>query len=273
MKNRLLFLVVTFFLLLQVSNALAQNSLVIAGTGDSQQLLRRLAQAFEEQNPGSKISVPDSVGSSGGVKALIHGQADMARVARPLKDKEMALAADLVYREFALSPVVFVANLQDKCVDSLTSAQVVGIFSGTIKDWSELGHCRPHKIYVAARELGDSSREVIEQKITGFREIATLAGKIIYSTPETVQTIEEHPFTFGFLPQATVGPKLAVFAFNGVAPSAANVQNGSYPLVGHLGLVWRGEPSALGGRFLDFIFSPAGKKIIRSIGVVPASVK
>jgi len=272
-KKTLQFVVFALLTLLLVSNALAQNSLMIAGTGDSQQLLRQLAQAFEEANPGTSIHIPDSIGSSGGVKALVYGQADMARVARPLKDKEKALAADLVYREFALSPVVFAANLPNKCVDRLTSEQVVSIFSGTIRNWSELGDCQSHKVYVAVRESGDSSRGVIEQKVTGFRDIATLAGKIIYSTPETVQTIEEHPFTIGFLPQAIVGPTLATFAFDGVAPSAANVQNGSYPLVSHLGLVWRGEPSPLGDKFLKFIFSPAGKKIIRSMGVVPASAK
>lgn len=271
MKNNVLFLVITFFSLLFVNSVLAQSHMVIAGTGDSQQLLRQLAKGFEKVNPGKQISVPDSIGSSGGVKALIHGQCDMARVARPLKKKEKALAADLVYREFGLSPVVFVANLQNRCVDNLTSEQVVGIFSGTLNNWADLGNCQPHKIYVAARELGDSSRDVIEKNVFGFKDISTLAGQVIYSTPETLQTLEEYPFTFGFLPQASVGSKLTTFSFDGIAPSESNVKNNSYPLVGHLGLVWRGELTDLGHKFLTYIISPAGKNIIRAMGVVPAS--
>ena len=53
--------------------AMAQNRIVIDGTGDSQQLLRILAKAFEQANPGTEVVVPDSVGSSGGVRSLLKG--------------------------------------------------------------------------------------------------------------------------------------------------------------------------------------------------------
>lgn len=263
--------VATLVLLLVAGSAMAQSQLVIEGTGDSQQLLRQLATAFEALNPGTQVVVPDSIGSAGGIKSLVKGKSDMARVARPLKDQERALAADLVYREFAYSPVVFAANLPDKCIKSLTTDQIVGIFSGAISDWSKLGHCRTNKIYVALREEGDSSRAVLESKIPEFKAIPQLAGKILYSTPEAVQTIEEHPFTIGFLPQAATGPNMLTLAFNGIVPGEATVLSGSYPLVAPLGLVWKGQLSGLGARFLAFIFSPEGEKIIRGAAAVPVS--
>lgn len=273
MRRYFLSLAVVVVTILATTNAMGQKQLMIAGSGDSQQLLRQLANAFEAANPASKVIVPDSIGSSGGIKALNNLRCDMARVARPLKDKELALAEDLVYREFASSPVVFAANLPDNCVNSLTTEQVVAIYSGSISDWSELGNCPPHKIYVAMRESGDSSRTVIEKKIPAFKTIPQFAGKTLYSTPETAQTITATPFSLGFLPQSATNAKMLSFAFNGVAPGESTVLNGSYPLTSPFGLVWRGELSDLGARFLAFIFSPEGKEIIRSLGVIPVSDK
>ncbi len=273
MQRYLLSFTVLFATILIATTAMAKNHLLIEGTGDSQQLLQRLGYAFETRNPDTKIIIPDTIGSSGGVKALINGKCDMARVARPIKEKELALADDLVYREFAFSPVVFAANLPDNCVNSLSSAQIVAIFSGSIGDWSELGNCPPHKIYVAIREAGDSSRTVIEKNIPEFESIPQFAGKTLYSTPETAQIIAATPFSIGFLPQSATNSKMLLFALNGVAPGEETVLNGSYPLTSPFSLVWRGELSDLGARFLAFIFGPEGKEIIRSLGVVPVSLK
>ena len=261
---RLAFSLTTF---LFAVSAMAQDQLTIEGTGDSQTLLRHLAKKFEQLNPKTKIIVPDSIGSSGGIKALHKGKCKMARVARPLKEEEKT--ADLSYHKFAYSPVVFTANLPEKCIDNLSSDQIVGIFSGTISNWSELGNCKPHKIYVATREFGDSSRSIIEKKVAGFKAIPQMTGKVIYSTPETLQTLEETPYAIGFLPLGSTSSKLQVFAFNGVVPKEPHVQDGVYPLASPFGLAWKGELSDLGSRFLTFLSSSAGMKITRSLGVVP----
>lgn len=261
-------LAVLLCLLCLVSPVSALEQLVIAGTGDSQHLLRQVARSFEKSNPGTRIVVPDSIGSSGGVKALISGKCDIARVARPLKARERAAAADLVYHHFASTPVVFVANLADKCVDNLNPDQVVAIFSGEITDWSNLGRCQSHKIYVAMREMGDSSRSVIESSVPRFAEIDPYAGKVIYSTPETARIIADFPYTIGYLPMISVPPKMAVFSYNGVAPSEAAIRDGTYSLTTPLGLVWRGELSPLGERFVSYLSSPAGRAVIRAQGAV-----
>ena len=39
-------------------------------------------------NSGYKVSVPNSIGSGGGIREVTNNRIDIARVARPLKDKE-----------------------------------------------------------------------------------------------------------------------------------------------------------------------------------------
>ena len=44
-----------------------------------------------------------------------------------------------------------------------------------------------------------------------------------------------------------------------------------YPLVTPFGMVWKGEMSENALRFMDFVFSDQGRKIISDYGVVPVS--
>ncbi len=244
------------------------DRIVIEGTGDSQSLLRRLAQAFEQRHPGTTVEVPDSIDSAGGIKATARGECDLGRIARPLKAREREYG--LNYRLFAYSPVVFAANLPSKCLDSLSPDQVRGIFSGKIRDWAELGECEEHKIYVAVREEGDSSRQVVEREIAGIAAEGARAGKMLYSTPETVQVLAEHPHTIAYLPLAAISKvDVTVLGIDGVSPSEKNVQGGKYRLVSPFGLVWRGELSGTSRIFVDFIFSAEGRQIIRAEGGWP----
>ncbi|BCR05954.1 hypothetical protein DESUT3_30230 [Desulfuromonas versatilis] len=256
-------------LILSVSAAFARDSIVIAGSGDSQQLLRVLAEAFQNSHPGARVQVPDSIGSSGGIKAAASGDCDLGRVARPLREREKPL--DLNYLPFARSPVVFAANLDAPCVNNLTEAQVNDIYAGRIGQWSELGACPQHKIYVANREEGDSSRAVLEQQVAGFQEVAGSAGKVIYSTPETVEVLSRYRFTLAYLPLSTIrgNTALRVFNYRGVAPEPEAVRSGDYPLVTPFGLVWQGRLEGPARQFVEFLFSSEAQQIMERQGVVP----
>lgn len=250
--------------------AAVEPRVLVEGSGDSQELLRGLAQAFSTTHPELVVEVGESIGSTGGVRAVAGGRSELGRVSRPLNDKERYFG--LEYQVFAWSPVVFAANLPGGCLDNLASEQILGIYSGAISSWKELGPCPDQKIYLAVREEGDSSRRVLEQALPGFQEIDTPAGKVIYSTPQTVEILETVPFTLAYVPLAALGgSKLVVFRLDSVAADAAAVLRGDYPAVTPFALVWKKPLSATARMFLDFVGSPAGEKIIRDFGVVPAS--
>ncbi len=256
-------------ILFSFSSAPAAQRLEIPGTGDSQKLLRKLALRFEEIHPGAIIDIPNSVGTVGGLKRLLNGEARIARTARPLTPYERE--GGLTNLVFAYSPVVFVANLETPCLEGLGAKEIVAIYSGEIGDWSQLADCPPHKIYVANREEGDSSRTVIESHVPGFKEIQAFAGEMIYSTPETLFTLRRHPFTIGFLPHAmALGSQLQFLSYEGVAPTLDNIRSGRYPLTVPLGIAWKENPRGLARQFLDFLFSPQAAAIMKDAGAVPA---
>ncbi|MCX5875903.1 MAG: substrate-binding domain-containing protein [Deltaproteobacteria bacterium] len=244
--------------------------LMIPGTGDSQVLLRKLAQLYAKNRPGIPVEIPESIGSGGGIRSVITGKNEIARVARPLTEKENAQG--LKSRIFAQAPVVFAVNPGVTGVETLSPEQIIGIYSGRIPQWDALDAALSGvgKIYVMNREEGDSSRTVLERLIPGFKEIAVPAGATVYSTPEAVQTLMASPNTIGYLPMpAVVGTGLKMLQVQGVAPSAANVRQKKYQMVIPFALVWKDTLTPRAQDFLDFLSSPAAKKLMLDNGAIP----
>lgn len=242
----------------------------VAGTGDSQEVLRKVAGALEKKLPDVLIEVPDSVGTSGGIKALLAGKVDLARVARPLKVEEKE--EGLTYMMFARSPVVCAVHPSVADINGITAEQILGIYSGRITDWTQLGSATSGKIYAIAREKGDSSFEVLSKFVPGLKEISEPVAKVTYTTPETVETLVRHKGTIGFLPlSATLGTPLRVLAIEGIQATPETVTGGQYKLVVPLGIVYKGTLEGLGRQFVDFLFSLEGRRILSQGGTVPVA--
>ncbi len=250
-----------------VFKGFAGQKIVVSGTGDNQELLRVLAGRLMEKLGEGEIVVPDTIGSSGGIKALAKGDIDIARVARPLKKNEESLG--LKYRQFATAPIVFVVHPDVTGIDNITTEQIVAVYSGKMRDWSELG-ARPGKIYPITREAGDSCLIVLGERLAGFAGIEKPVSKPIYTTQETVDALTRHSGTFGFVPMPViVGTKLKVLKVDGVYPSSENILSRQYKLSLPFALVCRDEPRGLSKRFIDFVFSNEGRDIMMKMGVVP----
>ena len=271
LKNMLLLFIFMKIITFTASAEDLAGKLVIEGTGDSQKLLRALGDAFEEHHPGITIHIPDSIGSSGGIKMVSTGKIEVGRIARELQEKERQ--AGLKSLLFAKSPVVFVAHPSVKDISGLSADQIVGIYSGKYRDWEAFGEAS-HKIYPIARESGDSSRTVIEAHIPEFKSLTNSVGKIFYTTPGTIQALEEHAYTFGYVPLSMVkAGRLRVLNFEGAPPSAENVHAGRYPLLVPFALVYKEKEnlSLPAQAFMDFLFSDAAGEIIREYSCVPVS--
>jgi phosphate transport system substrate-binding protein len=244
------------------------TELTVVGTGDSQLLLQALADAFESHHPKVKVTIPPSIGSSGGVRAVASGADVIGRIARPLTKNEQQF--NLSYHLFAYSPVVFIVNQSVAGIEGLTAQQALDIFSGKITNWSEVGGPE-HKIYLVNREEGDSSRLVLDRQIEGFATIEKSPGPIFYSTPEAMNALADNPFTIGYGPISMVkGPSMRALRFNGYSADTTLTSDGTYPLQSPFALIWKGPLSAPGQRFVEFLSSQESADIMRTFGVQPA---
>ena len=246
----------------------AVTTLVVAGTGDSQDLLRLLAQAFMRDNPGIRVDVPDSVGSTAGIRALLSGQAQLARTARPLREDERA--AGLTEFLFAKVPVVFAVHPSVTGVAGLTTGQAQALYAGKIKNWSELGG--PNlPIARVCRETPETSRELLNAAIPGFEVDGCRGQAVAYTTPDAVALTAEHPGAIGYFSlSAMAGTALIPLAFDGARPIPQEQPGqAAYPLAIPLALVSKAPLAPDVVRFLQFLAAPQAQALLLRQGCFP----
>ncbi len=259
-RLKFLFCKLIYLLFLAGAPALAiAHGLTIPGTGESQALLRVLALEYANTNADRSISVPFAIGSDGGLRELGAGRVQLARTARPLEQSE---SPGLVEIEFARSPLVFATN-DSVAVPTLSKAQLLGIYSGEITNWSELGG-PDHEIYVLHREPGSSIRSTLDKQWSDFAGVQSV-GSTVFSTPRVANIIRVKDFTIGYLPlSSALADGLSPIALDGVDPADKN-----YPLMSSFYLVYSGELQGRAQSFVGFLRSDAGAELLKEYGAVP----
>jgi phosphate transport system substrate-binding protein len=242
---------------------------VIEGTGDCQTLVRALASAFERENPGVRIEVPDTTGSKGGLRALANGKCDLARIARPLSDEDKAQG--ITDEPFALTPLVFIINAGVTGIADVSAAQVADIYAGRIVSCNQLGG-GDLKIYPLTREAGDILHTTLKTAVPSLGDLDPAKVKVYYSSQKLIDDVAAHPGAVGFTPLTETHGRGDVRAirFEGVSPTTGNVASGAYCLRLVCALAWR--PATLTRQakaFVAFMHTERAKNIIADMGGAP----
>ena len=112
----------------------ASGKVVVAGSSSVTPVMEKLKEAYVAVNSGAEIEIQES-DSTTGMTAAMDGTCDIGMASRELKDSE--LSAGLTPTVIATDGIAVIVN-KDSSVDSLTSDQVKGIYTGTITKWSEV---------------------------------------------------------------------------------------------------------------------------------------
>jgi phosphate transport system substrate-binding protein len=107
--------------------------LILTGSSTVAPLAAEIAVRFETRHPGVRIDVQTG-GSGKGIADARSGVADIGMASRGLKDGE----SDLTAHQIAADGVCLIVH-QSNPITELTDEQVVGIYTGQINNWSELG--------------------------------------------------------------------------------------------------------------------------------------
>ncbi len=116
------------------------ESVEIKGSDTLLQLVSNLAEAYSEDHD-VRISVTGG-GSGTGISSLINGEIDIADSSRPIKQKEIEMAADkgIDVWEFRIArDMLSVIVNPDNPVEKLTVDEISKIYKGEITNWQELG--------------------------------------------------------------------------------------------------------------------------------------
>lgn len=251
--------------------AQAQSTLRIRGSDTlGAKLIPSLAEAFKKQ--GGKVSFDIAAeGSSTAFTNLAAGTAEIGMSSRKIKADERTLCRSKSINvneiEIAWDMITVVVNKNNPITD-LKKKQVMQIFAGDIKDWSELGGT-PGPISVYTRNTSSGTYKDFMTMAMKGREYGANSQKMA-GNEQIVSEVSSNANGIGYVGYAYAGAKgIKVVSIDGSFPNPAAVK--SYVLSRPTFLYTNGEPAGTIKDFIDFCRSAAGDAIIGKTGFVPLS--
>ena len=113
---------------------------VIGGAGAAIGTLQALGAEFSKARANVHINVLPSLGSGGGIKALVAGKLTLAVTARPLTEAERR--GGLVEHEIARTPLV-IAVSNKSAVSKLSLDELAALYAGRTARWPDGTPVRP----------------------------------------------------------------------------------------------------------------------------------
>ncbi|WP_219838143.1 phosphate ABC transporter substrate-binding protein [Paenibacillus sp. R14(2021)] len=230
--------------------------IVVNGSSALLPLTLQAANEFKKLNPKVRISA-SAAGSVTGPQSVRKGIADIgacdwdASTDVPGFKKFDGQVANKV----AVIPFAAVAN-SNVGVSSLSTAQLQGIFSGKITNWKEVGGSDAD-IVVVNRAFGSGTRVNFQVKALNGTDFMTKGSnyKEVKSSGDMKTAIETTPNAIGYIDLVYVTAKMKAMKINNVAPSEANVINGSYKVWAYGYYMTKGQPSGVVKAFIDYVQS------------------
>ncbi|HZU67479.1 MAG TPA: phosphate ABC transporter substrate-binding protein [Ktedonobacteraceae bacterium] len=237
------------------SSNCVQGSITAAGSTALMPLVQAVAQKYEAQCSGANITV-----QGGGSKTGL-GEVEAGSI--QIGDSDVFAAStqsDLVDHQVAVVTFVLDVNPDVTGVTSLTSAQILSIYTGKISNWNQVGG--PNlPIVVVSRPVTSGTRATFKQYIlNGTAESPAKATNLTADSSQLVlQTVEQTSGAIGYTTLGdsdNQGSKIVILNIDGNAPTPANVENNTYKFWNIEHMYTKGQPSGLAASFLTYMTGP-----------------
>ncbi|MEK6649455.1 MAG: phosphate ABC transporter substrate-binding protein [Bacteroidota bacterium] len=241
----------------------------IKGSDTMLLLAQRWAEAFMREHPGTSISV-EGGGTEIGIAAMIKGETEFCTASRPLSPEEISRIAR-EYRSLGFSVLTardalcFYTHMDNPAL-SLTLDQLADIFRGQIRNWKDVGG-DDALIVVLSRDPNSGTHGYLEDHVLRGGRIREDA-RILPGTAAIVREVSRNVHAIGYGGLA-YGENVYDLDVDGVPPFPENVRNGTYPVSRYLYLYSVRPPEGMQKRFIDWILSPAGQRVVQEVGYVP----
>lgn len=251
-------------------SAKLEGKLVLTGSSTVAPLALEIAKLFEKAHPGVRVDVQTG-GSSRGVSDAMQGLADIGLVSRALKADEKLIAHTV-----ALDGIAVILHKENP-IAQLSADQIVGIYTGKITNWKDVGGADA-KITVVNKAEGRSTLELFLQHFK-LKASDVKAHIVIGDNEQGIKTVSGNRNSIGYVSIGTAefsadnGVKIKLLPLDGVAATVAAVRNGTYPLARPLNLVTAKAPQGLAKAYIDFAQSVSSADAVKEQFFVPVATK
>jgi phosphate transport system substrate-binding protein len=287
MKRRLLLALVLVLLSAcsskntQTNNPTSAQYIENKGSDTIVNLALAWAEKYQAEHPEVRISVTGG-GSGTGIASLVNKTVDIANASRQIKPEEVTEAkangVDPVEHVIARDAIAVIVNPENP-VSKLTLQQISDMYSGKIKNWSEIGgENRP--IVRLSRETNSGTHVYFLETVLrlGKKDDKTLFSTdtlLLPSSEGIIAELRQNPNAIGYDGLGYVPKDLKMIAIAKeaggayVLPSIETVNDKTYPIARDLYMYTNGEPTGVVKQYLDWIDSEEAQKIVADLGFVP----
>ena len=241
------------------------------------------AEEYHKAAPAVEVEVSGG-GSGVGLAALVKGAVDVATASRDIKLAEVEQAqknTGKAVKGFVVGyDALAIYVHKDNPLAEITLQQLAEIYveGGKVTRWSDLGiripGVRDDTIVRVSRQSSSGTYEFLREHVLGNRDFR-LGSRDLNGSKEVVELVSSTPTAIGYsgMGYATPAVKKVRLAAREGAPaiedSVANVTNKTYPLARSLHLYTLGDPEGEAKKYIDWILSDPGQKVMEDSGYVP----
>jgi phosphate transport system substrate-binding protein len=252
-------LILTLMLLIPASAA--AKRLIIGGSTSMLPLVTKLAAAYHHALP--RIAEPKVGGgqSDVGITRAASGGLDIGDSSRdPIPGVD---PKGLIFTKVAQDGVCIITSPQNP-ISNLSQETVEGIFTGRIRDWSQV-HGAPitGPIDLFDRDGASGTQDAFQHIFLGENQKVSPSA-----TEETSNGLEQNAVksdkqAIGFVSFAFIGGVNAV-AYQNIPCTLNNAKSGQYGGVRNFWMVTKGVPKGAAAKFIAWVTKP-GNKVVRKI--------
>jgi phosphate transport system substrate-binding protein len=260
-----LVLVGTAALAVPATASAAVPTITISGATGSAPLVGLLAKKYVKTHPGK---VQFKIAQGGGEVGIQDAAAGRVTIGNAARDPRASDPSGIVFYPIAKDFFCFDTNPANP-LPNLTLAQAQAIWTGAVRDWSQVpGAGVTGTINLIGRTAASSLPPLVQQLLLGNRTISTLAAlKPSDGLVQSSVASDRNAIGFNsgwYATQKNVHP----VAFNGVACNLASAKSGQYPGVRNYYEVTRGPATGAAKKFISWIeHSKDARTIITAIAI------
>lgn len=234
------------------------GTVVITGSTSVEKILNDMADEFTALNPGVTIEYTGS-GSSAGIKDTKAGTNNIGASSRELKEEEVE---DVLKQQvFAYDGIAVIVNPANGASD-ITLEELLGVYSGEITNWSELGG-NDAEIFVVSREESSGTRSAFEELI-GLEDVGLTSNAAISEGNGPVQAaVAGNENGIGYVSFSFIDDTVKALTVDGIEATPELAQSGEYKLSRPFMFVYYEDKATDAGlAFLEFSVSEDGQAIV-----------
>jgi len=267
-------IVLVFLALASFAFTPAPERITVKGSDTMVILAQKWAEVYMKSNPNSIIQVTGG-GSGTGISALINGATDIANSSRKMKPTEKeklkarynTLGVEVACAKDGITVYLHPSNK----VKELSVKQLGDIFSGKITNWKEVGGA-DQAIKLYGRENSSGTYVFFQENVVKgdyAPSCQTLPG-----TAAVVNAVKKDPNAIGYGGAAYAeGIELCKVKKDDKSPAylatAETIKTGDYPITRYLFMYLRNKPTGEMKKYIDWILSPEGQKLVVETGYFP----